>query len=77
MAKLTSVNPATLEVSGEVETTDPSEIEGLVQQSRSVQRTWDGYTRREKLACLKALRMKLIDDADRIALTVHSDTGPV
>ena len=38
MAKLTSVNPATLEVSGEVETTDPSEIEGLVQQSRSVQR---------------------------------------
>ena len=75
MAKLTSVNPATLEVSGEVETTDPSEIEGLVQQSRSVQRIWDGYTRREKLACLKALRMKLIDDADRIALTVHSDTG--
>jgi len=75
MAKLTSVNPATLEVSGEVETTDPSEMERIVEQSRTVQREWDSRSRKEKLACLRALRMKLIDDADRIARTVHADTG--
>ena len=75
MAKLTSVNPATLEVSGEVETTDPSEMESIVRQSRDVQREWDGYPRKRKLACLKALRMTMIEQADRIALTVHSDTG--
>ena len=75
MAKLTSVNPATLEASGEVETTDPSEMESIVRQSRDVQREWDGYTRKRKLACLKALRMTMIEQADRIALTVHSDTG--
>ena len=75
MAKLTSVNPATLEASGEVETTDPSEMESIVRQSRDVQREWDGYTRKRKLACLKTLRMTMIEQADRIALTVHSDTG--
>lgn len=75
MAKLTSVNPATLEVSGEVDTTDVSDIENIVEESRRIQAEWDAYPRKRKLACLKALRMKLIDDADRIAATVHADTG--
>lgn len=75
MPKLASVNPATLAVSGEVETTDPSEIENVIAECRAAQKIWWQMPRSKKLECLRKLRMKLIDDADRIAQTIHGDTG--
>lgn len=75
MKRLQSINPATMEVSGEVDVTDPSEVEGIVQDTRKVQGIWGSTPRSERIACLKRLRRKLIDEADRIVLAVHSDTG--
>lgn len=75
MSKLVSYNPATLEVSGEVDTTEPSEIESIISECRIAQTLWESRPRKERIECLRRLRMKLIDESDEIALTVHGDTG--
>ena len=75
MSKLKSINPATLEVSGEVETADPSEIPGIVENCRKVQAEWEQMPRSARIQCLKNLRLKLIDEGERITKVIHSDTG--
>jgi|LSQX01.2.fsa_nt_gb acyl-CoA reductase-like NAD-dependent aldehyde dehydrogenase len=75
MTVLTSVNPATLKESGSVETTDPADIPRIIGRSRAAQERWARVPPKERAALLKKLRMLMTREADRVAETVHKDTG--
>ena len=75
MSKMRSVNPATLKVSGEIDTTDPSEIPGIIEGCRKAQGEWIDMPKRMRLACLDRLLDIIVDRADEIAATIHADTG--
>ena len=75
MAKLQSVNPATLKISGEVDTTDPSELPGIIRDCRSVQNIWVSMSKKERLACMDRILDLIIERSEEIAGTIHADTG--
>lgn len=75
MTALKSLNPATLKESGSVDTTDPSEIPRIVERSRAAQEIWALVPPRERAVLLKNLRLRMTVEADRVAETVHKDTG--
>ena len=75
MSKMQSVNPATLKVSREIDTTDPSEIPGIIEGCRKAQGEWIDMPKRMRLACLDRLLDIIVDRADEIAATIHADTG--
>ena len=75
MKVLRSVNPATLEESGSVETTDPSDVPLVIKRSRAAQEKWASVPPRERAVLLRDLRLRMTREADRVAETVHKDTG--
>ena len=75
MAKLQSVNPSTLEISGEVDTVSPAEIPGILSDCRAAQDIWVSYTKKEKLRAMDKLLDLIIERSDTIAGTIHADTG--
>jgi len=75
MQKLVSVNPADLSVSGEIDVTDPEEIPKIIEEIRIKQEQWSRTSVKERLDLLKNLRMLFTEATERIARTVHDDTG--
>lgn len=70
-----SVNPATLEIVGEVPLAGEEEIAAAVASARAAQVRWaraDADERRRRFA---ALQEALLDHADEIALTITAETG--
>ena len=75
MAKLQSVNPATLEISGEVETTDPKMIPDIITECRDAQSLWIGTPKKDRVSAMSRLLDIIVERADDIAGTIHADTG--
>ena len=75
MAKLQSVNPATLNVSGEVETTDPTHIPRIIEECRTAQGAWMSLPKKERISAMDRLLDIIVKRSDEIAGTIHADTG--
>ncbi len=73
--KLRSVNPATLEVVGEVERTDPDAVPELVAEARLAQERWAQTGLGERRRLLASVGSALLAHADEVAGTISAETG--
>jgi acyl-CoA reductase-like NAD-dependent aldehyde dehydrogenase len=69
------VNPATLEKIADVPVCGPEEIRAAVERAREAQQDWARRSFKERGGALKRYRDVLIDNKDRIADVVVSETG--
>lgn len=75
MDTIKSINPATLEVLGEVPNMDARQVAEAVRAARAVQKSWEavGFAkRRESLLCV---RDAILDDIDAIADIISKENG--
>lgn len=75
MAKMQSINPATLKVSGEIETVDPKELPGIIDECRAAQSIWHSMPKKDRLSCMDRLLNLIVERSEEIAGTIHADTG--
>ncbi len=75
MSTLKSINPATLEISGEVEITAKENVPEIVSNCRKAQIEWISMDKKDRIALMKKLRNILDKESELIAETVHKDTG--
>jgi len=75
MAELTSFSPITMKEVGKVTVTEPCDVCKAVERSRDAQKQWAMIPKTEKKEFLKRLRLVLVENAEEIAKTVHSETG--
>ncbi len=73
--ELRSIDPATLEVVGTVQTAPPEEIAEAVAEARAAQRAWGESSFAERRTVLGRLAAAVLDAADDIAATVTAETG--
>ena len=69
------VNPATAEKITDVAVTDAAGVRAAIQQARAAQQQWAHTSFTERGAALKRYRDVIIDNKDRIANVIASETG--
>ena len=70
-----SINPATLEVNAEIQSTAPGDIPGIFEQARAAQRKWAALSIRKRLDCLMAGKEFLLANTDEYARIITLDNG--
>ncbi|MFA6450119.1 MAG: aldehyde dehydrogenase family protein [bacterium] len=70
-----SINPATLEVNAEIETTRPDELPGIVAAAREAQKKWAALGFRRRLDFLHGVNKFIVDYVDDVARTIALDNG--
>ncbi|MDX6476360.1 MAG: hypothetical protein QOH95_1871 [Gaiellaceae bacterium] len=73
--ELRVVNPASLELVGTVETTDPMAVQELVSEARLAQEAWGEAAPDDRRALLVRVAETVLERADEIADTVVAETG--
>lgn len=58
-----------------MDTTDPSELPGIISECRTAQGIWNSSSKKERIRCMDRLIDILVDRSDLIAETIHRDTG--
>lgn len=72
---LPSYNPATGEVVGQVDTTSPASLPGIVKQARAVQSFWKDEPMAKRLALIRALGERMLEQKDELAGLVVRESG--
>jgi len=72
---ITVTNPATLEKVAEVPVTDEAGVQAAVERARAAQAVWREMDFARRAAALRRYRDAIIDNKDRIAEVVVSETG--
>jgi len=75
MEPLKSFSPITLEEVGSVPTVSNDEIDTIVIRSKNAQKHWAQFSVKDKISMLRRLRVLMVDNIDKIAFTVHQETG--
>lgn len=70
-----SINPATLDIIGKVETTPPEKVESIVQSAREGFEVWRQYPLKERAAVIKKAQQLLLDRSHEFAETITLEMG--
>ena len=73
--RIQSVNPATLEVVGSVQTTEPEEVQEVVAEARLAQERWARTSFGERRALLANVAQVLLRRSDDVAKLITAETG--
>src|ERR1700712_5440072 len=73
--ELRVVNPATLELVGTVQATDPSAVQELVSEAKLAQEAWGESSLADRRALLVGVAETVLERADEIADVVIAETG--
>ncbi|MCP5046921.1 MAG: aldehyde dehydrogenase family protein [bacterium] len=74
-AVLKSINPATLEILGEVNVTPPGEVEGIVQRAADAFPVWRDLGVRKRAAIIKECQQLLLERSEELARTITTEMG--
>lgn len=73
--KITSVNPATGKVLGELECVDEAEVQAAVTRARAAQNAWSGAGIKYRIALLRAFQARLSAARSEIAAAITREAG--
>ncbi|MDZ7688517.1 MAG: aldehyde dehydrogenase family protein [Halobacteriales archaeon] len=73
--KITSRNPATREVVGEVDVATPDDVDEAVERARDAQPKWAARSVEERLEVLDVFQNRLLRQREEVARTISSETG--
>jgi len=72
---ITSINPATLEILGEVEITPPEAVEGIVQKAREAFPKWRDAGLKERATRIRNVQQLLLERSEDIARLITQEMG--
>lgn len=72
---ITVTNPATLAKVAEIPVTDEAGVQAAVERARAAQQVWRAMDHAQRAAALRRYRDAIVDNKDRIAEIVVSETG--
>src|ERR1700751_1614232 len=75
VSRIASVNPATGEVLGELETAGPTEVRAAVLRARAAQREWNECGIRTRIRVLRRFQQILLDQKTDIARRITQEAG--
>ena len=75
MDKISSINPATLEIIDEVEIIMPESLPQIIKNARKAQEEWINKSDKERKKNFKQLRKYVAKNIDQIAKIIHKETG--
>lgn len=69
------INPATGEQFGQIQTSNPDEVNAAVAEMKAAARTWGKKPLRERIRVMKQLHQLLFDEIDQLTAIITQDTG--
>ncbi len=75
MSSIISINPATLEVLGEFESAEASDVEDAVSRAKTASRSWRALPYGERSAYLIRLKEIILDQLDDLSLLITQEIG--